>query len=84
MLKYDRKEVLTGFVVPFVTFVSGIIISFLLSRYVPDSETKLIRKIKSNGYYQSQIKQLPYVQSFFEYLTSLVSTKNLDDKNLNV
>ena len=68
-MKYDRKEILTGFVVPFVTFVLGIIISFLLSRFVPEQETKIIRNNKCNGLYQVQIKQLPYVQSFFEYLT---------------
>lgn len=77
MMKFDGKEILTDFVVPFVTFVLGIIISFLLSRFVPDSETKLIRKNKSNGYYQSQIKQLPYIQSFFEYLTFIENKDTL-------
>lgn len=69
MESLSKKEVVLSIIIPFVTFVLGIVVSFMLSRFVPESEDKIIRNNKVNGYNQQQIRKLPYINAFLEYLS---------------
>lgn len=69
MESLSKKEVVLSIIIPFVTFVLGIVVSFMLSRFVPESEDKIISNNKVNGYNQQQIRKLPYINAFLEYLS---------------
>lgn len=69
MINLTKKELFLNVVFPFLTFVLGIVVSFVLSRIVPETEDKIIRKNKIDGYNQKIIKEIPSIQAFQDYLS---------------
>ncbi len=78
-MKLSKKDIWLNIIFPLCTFFGGILVSFLLSIIVHETETKIIQENKIDGYHQTQIKKIPYIQSFFKYLTSI---ENKDESQI--
>ena len=58
------KEIILNVVIPFVTFILGIVVT----NYVPEKESKTVLKNRIGGNNQRMVRKMPAVQSFEEYI----------------
>ena len=66
--KITKKEFIIGVIVPLVMFILGLLGSYIINIIVPDSENKILKTNKINGKNQNEIKRLPHIASFLNYL----------------
>lgn len=67
-IKVTKKEVMLNIVIPIISFVLGVVVSVLITFYIPEQDDKIVRKNRIGGNNQMKIKEMPAVHSFEEYL----------------
>lgn len=71
--KVTRNEKISYAITIIISLINIAVSSYIVNKYVPEDEGKIIQCSKENGRYQKKLKQMPSVAQFSSYLRYIES-----------